>query len=607
MEAQAPVNERGTLSGEPVVCAEHLLGSQTLDIFLEKGESHGVGAIQNHGINWNTGSTSKYNAHHVDQHPLIHSTISTADSINVDTFEIIPTEVSLCSDEPIGFQYQNDKQCSPVDISIHESFQSDYCRQEQYNIMNSQLGTENSHHISTQLLDVENDRNRAIITTEQLRLMHHTIGLESKVRATLTCSVPTDDNSLPPMCSVKQQFSDCNLEPVKDMLIPTRNGNRDEGNEICLHSVNEESKTIVALCQDEPLGALKSEHDEKKSSKTKSLMESYKLVGELKVILLLEASKVHYGKGGDRLFADYWDSMCRYLSTGTYPNTSMQTYRNCDDRDLNGIEVVLKSFLSTKRLRILHNQLILELMKLSSDKFILKRRCINHIPKRWYKNIAENPTMNQPTKDNEIKPNQRCDSIEEKELFERIDGYLGASSGTWTVSGDIHPHKDTLFSYCNQPIKSATSHLPAPTIPGVLEISSFISRYGTFHNVKMTDRAIDCLSKAVKEQTVLLLRRAILSIEETKSISLDSKFPSDNSSPKKGVKHCKNSDTKISPPRTWKNFEKQMITPSALASSVEINPPMGMRSSDPSTSRLCWERCILSTNHSMPPTFTKTP
>jgi len=64
---------------------------------------------------------------------------------------------------------------------------------------------------------------------------------------------------------------------------------------------------------------------------------------QIKINIYKEVTKVHRSNGAEKLFSQYWDNVQRYLSI---PN-------------LFNMDLFLKSFLKTKVLRRLHNQLIL--------------------------------------------------------------------------------------------------------------------------------------------------------------------------------------------------------------------------------------------------------
>jgi len=326
-----------------------------------------------------------------------------------------------------------------------------------------------------------------------------------------------------------------------------------------------------------------SSYNEKASSTIEYILKVHQLVNETKLKIMLEASKVHQGIGSDRIFANYWDSLGRYLSVGTWETESIHSHRSCTDSDLNGIELVLNSFLCTLKLRKLHNQLILGLIKQINCTFTLKSAYIQNVPSQWMNHSIC------PVKEKK-KPSNKNTTINKKYPFENINEYLGASSGAWTASGDVNPAPVHSQGSVHQR-GAVGNRLTSPTIPGVLEISSIVSSASKVHDMKMSDAAIDFLAIAVKEQVTTLLQRAIISIEESISLgfsmALIDKFENDDVA----------TDAKRSYLHGVMHRDRRLISPWALASAVEIQS-FGIISSDLPTQRRGWERCMLSANRS---------
>jgi len=117
--------------------------------------------------------------------------------------------------------------------------------------------------------------------------------------------------------------------------------------------------------------------------------ESNDVLG-IKMELYLEAMKVHRGKGSERLFANYWDALARYVSATRDENGHRRQPRSCTDGPCNGIEDVLNRFLKTKGMRRLHNKLVLGLLKdcIQTTVPVAKFHC--HIPRQWKNKVVKN-------------------------------------------------------------------------------------------------------------------------------------------------------------------------------------------------------------------------
>jgi hypothetical protein len=74
-------------------------------------------------------------------------------------------------------------------------------------------------------------------------------------------------------------------------------------------------------------------------------------INQLKMALFLESSRVHRDTDGNRAFAKYWESISRFITLASHA-TGLS-------RSSVGIDDTFTSFLTTKKLKILHNKLIL--------------------------------------------------------------------------------------------------------------------------------------------------------------------------------------------------------------------------------------------------------
>jgi len=96
-------------------------------------------------------------------------------------------------------------------------------------------------------------------------------------------------------------------------------------------------------------------------------------VSQLKMALFLEASKAHcFGNNAVRMFANYWDTLGKYLTSG--PHGSLKR-GGPDLRSRTGIESILSGFLKTRKMKLIHNKLILCKFVLLSIQ--LQLSCVN--------------------------------------------------------------------------------------------------------------------------------------------------------------------------------------------------------------------------------------
>ncbi len=124
-------------------------------------------------------------------------------------------------------------------------------------------------------------------------------------------------------------------------------GNETPGNKVpCETSISRESTPADTECR--RLGGI--------HGRVKDIHKAPS-VSQLKIALFLEASKAHcFGNCPVREFAKYWDTLGKYLSLD--PHGVMKRVRP-DLRSRAGIDSILNDFLKTRRMKLLHNKLIL--------------------------------------------------------------------------------------------------------------------------------------------------------------------------------------------------------------------------------------------------------
>lgn len=202
----------------------------------------------------------------------------------------------------------------------------------------------------------------------------------------------------------------------------------------------------------------------------------------MKLNLYMEAMKVHRGESGERLFADYWDTLGRFLAQGN-------SARSDDNSATNGVEAVIATFLCTRKLRKLHNSYVKMLLKQCLQVRVLRDRIRDHIPLRWKNQVKK-------------VSNKRDRSGESKSSMTDVDGLL-------LMRKDFGIHSAAFGNSGSQPIKLETyenesenhndsNQLPSARLPGTLEIDH-ISRY-------ITEKDGYCLSQSAQWLAVISIR-----------------------------------------------------------------------------------------------------
>ncbi len=275
----------------------------------------------------------------------------------------------------------------------------------------------------------------------------------------------------------KMRETDNNLRTVKDS------------------SQNNESPHLKAINDEPPLKSTVGFQDTNALDRTKERIDSEETrikkdaasLKKLKLKLYMEATKVHMGEGSDRLFADYWDALGRYLSAG-------DSARSADDTATNGVETILSSFLSTGKLRKLHNLYVKMLMKQSSATRVHWDRIRDHVPLNWRNKVNILPKKRKCKGDVQVSADVDGLALIRKEFGTHSSAFGNCGSQSVKVEA-----RSSTFESENQSIQSQS-----PRLPGTLEIDH-ISRY-------ITEKNDYCLSQSAQWLAVIAVRDYVKSI-----------------------------------------------------------------------------------------------
>ncbi|KAL3816484.1 hypothetical protein ACHAXA_005840 [Cyclostephanos tholiformis] len=229
-------------------------------------------------------------------------------------------------------------------------------------------------------------------------------------------------------------------------------------------------------------------------------------VGQLKMALFLEASNVHRGNCAERMFSEYWETIGEYITLGSRkgPARLMSDQR----ASRTGIESTLRSFLRTRKMKRLHNKLVLAIMS-STKRSDAPARLSVHIPPQW------------KTKTHGSFPNQlnTAMTIEHKSDLRQWRSNFGPRSVAWTAGGneialaktdssnDIHPN---LVSSIHSGDVAVESVVPSARLPGALQIEPFVRKHTAHSGLTASEDAIWLLVVAVREYAFALIKRIML-------------------------------------------------------------------------------------------------
>ena len=247
----------------------------------------------------------------------------------------------------------------------------------------------------------------------------------------------------------------------------------------------------------------------------------------IKMNLYLEGCKAHRGNGPERQFAGYWDALARNIAIGLRGKDRSKRWSN--DEACNGIEYCLDSFLITKKLKRLHNELILAIMKQSLATLVEENRFKRHIPIAWRGKARKK--IGYPPKPSSTKSAERGGDAEAKQkdgaetttLAEdlkldvadsrRLRSMFAYNASVWSASGQRCAATESCdaaneISHDNH-YKSLRSVIPSATLPGALIIDPLIRSSVETQNMKVSEDAIWLATTAVRDYATAVLRNAV--------------------------------------------------------------------------------------------------
>ena len=241
----------------------------------------------------------------------------------------------------------------------------------------------------------------------------------------------------------------------------------------------------------------------------------------IKMNLYLEGCKAHRGNGPERQFADYWDALARNIAIGLRGKDKSKRWSN--DEACNGIEYCLDSFLISKKLKRLHNELILAIMKQSLGTLVEERKFKRHIPIAWRgrarKKIGypQKPSSMATAKrdcDVEAKQEDGAESTLEEDLkvdvadSRRLISMFARNAPVWSASGQKCAATESLATY-EEKSKALRTVIPSANLPGALIVDPLVRSSVMAQNMKVSEDAIWLATTAVRDYATAVLRNTV--------------------------------------------------------------------------------------------------
>jgi len=222
-------------------------------------------------------------------------------------------------------------------------------------------------------------------------------------------------------------------------------------------------------------------------------------INRVKMLLYTTGSQIHRGRGFERIFGMYWDTICLRLSSPLNINTS----KRCDH--------AISEFLKSRKLRKIHNKFIMSIMRRAMRHRIPYTDVLEHIPLKWQDRVKV-PKIIVSTKLSKKKSKPHFGGL--KENFLQISSVPHVDKNVpykevWDIPDDATDERE------QNPQEGPTEPIASSCIPGALVVDPFLRDTVEANGMKVTDSAMWLLTVALKEHIKNLLND---SIEHKKSL-----------------------------------------------------------------------------------------
>jgi len=245
------------------------------------------------------------------------------------------------------------------------------------------------------------------------------------------------------------------------------------------------------------------------------------VISSLKVNIYAEASRVHHGKGVPRLFSEYLERMEHFLTSSSNFNrcccrtaSTKAGLSALDDGNSESIESFFKMFLKTKKMRQIHNQLIMALMTQSMDVHVPREQFLNHIPRHWSNKITE--IRNAVVEHEQVEPYLLEIEKQREMLSEQINNLkssFSTESGLWAKCDTSQQLKPPPLCDIDADISLASNYrpslLPSAPVPGALAIDPVIRKVARREDLSLEEHALWLIIIATRQLTENILQQAI--------------------------------------------------------------------------------------------------
>ncbi len=304
----------------------------------------------------------------------------------------------------------------------------------------------------------------------------------------------------------------------------------------------------------------------------------------VKMILYTTGSKVHRGRGFERIFSMYWDAVCLRLSRPLNGNAA----KHCDE--------AISTFLKSKKLQKIHNKFVMSIMRRALKDRVPYSEVCDHIPANFQDRVKV-PHIISSKKKQKKKTKTFYDELE--------DNLLQLSSVPHL--DDTAPYKErwefpteTIDEIQKIPQEGPTVPIASSCIPGALVVDPMLRETVEAGGMKVSDNAMWLLTVALKEHIKNILND---SIEYKKGLKKGEVYPqaihypnvlASNSNKNRKISKGRNSSNSLD------NGRKKRINSIDLFAALNMLPSGQPSSIGGSVSRMSLEQTFLSGFNSIP-------
>ena len=227
-------------------------------------------------------------------------------------------------------------------------------------------------------------------------------------------------------------------------------------------------------------------------------------VSQLKMALFLEASRVHARCKPERMFANYWDALEKYIA----PNNRFSSAVRSDPSFK--FNTTLEFFLKTRKMKRLHNGLILALISDSVKDHVPTHRSGDHIPRVWRSRTRHLPLKS----DNSVEEVGNLGSSDR--LRHNWNSSFGNNADVWSACGNdvtIAPKigQHEFIAKKREEIEEVSNEeiIPSCRLPGVLQIDLFLRKTASNASLTVSHDSIWLLIVAAREYASNIIGKAI--------------------------------------------------------------------------------------------------